>query len=54
MTMTATANETNQEAARSERPGDGKLNPVGHIVRIVVVGLASSSKGVKPWSRSKP
>ncbi len=37
--MTATATPTDKEADRRIPPGDGKLNPVNHIVRIVVVRL---------------
>ena len=40
--MTATATPTNKEADRRIRPGDGKLNPVNHIVRIVVVPRSDS------------
>ena len=41
--MTATASPTNKEADRRIRPGDGKLNPVNHIVRIVVVPRSDST-----------
>ena len=43
--MTATATPTDTEPDR-RHPGDGKLNPVNHIVRIVVVRLAAGSKPV--------
>ena len=59
--MTATATTTNKEVDRREHPGDGKLNPVNHIVRIVVVRRAGSDAataesdgpGHEPWSDGK-
>jgi hypothetical protein len=42
--MTLTAPTTDTKTGTRELPGDGKLNPVHHIVRIVVVRLPADSR----------
>jgi len=42
--MTLTAATTHTKTGTREFPGDGKLNPVHHIVRIVVVRLPANSR----------